>query len=167
MKTTAPSPLRRLVGAAATLALTLAGLTAAAMPARADNDDLAKALAAIAALAIIAKTIDDNDRGYRPPPVYHPHPRPHPVPEPVRRVLPTACAIELNDRGDRDVWYLRPCLRDHGIRVDLPRRCEAEVRIRGRKVGALRQDCLIDAGFRPERGRWHDDRYKHENPRKW
>ena len=159
---------RRFVGAVASAAIALAGMTATALPARADNNDLARALAAIAALAIIAKAIDNNrdkgndepndwdngGHGPRPPPVYNP-PRPHPVPvpQPARNVLPRECAIELIDRGRRAVWYSRPCLQENGLRADLPRRCAAEVRIRGRDVTVYRQGCLVDAGFRTERGR--------------
>jgi hypothetical protein len=155
---------RRFVAAIASAAIALAALTAAAMPARADNKDLARALAAIAALAIIAKTVDDNrdrDRGrdhgwhggHPRPPVY----QPDPWPRPARNVLPRECAMALGDRGRREIWYARSCLQDHGVRVNPPRHCAAEVRIRGRKVTAYRQDCLINAGFRPERGR-HDNR---------
>ncbi|MFN4159314.1 MAG: hypothetical protein ACK4GO_13025 [Gemmobacter sp.] len=153
-----------LAGAAAALAL----MTVAAAPARADDGrDLARALAAIAAVAIIAKTIDNNKKRSEPVPVEPAHGWGHSYPGHGKpgygrpgqgwdrdrgQVLPAQCAIEFpGQRGRPHVVYSEPCLRRSGINGRLPRGCEQQVRIQGRQVAVYPQACLTDVGFRLER----------------
>jgi len=134
-------------------------MTATAMPAHADrrSDDFAKALAAIAAIALIANQLQDRDvRPYRPPVVqpHRPpvvtHPRPQrPHPEPSRRPrVPSVCAIEIEDDYDISRVYGERCLRREGFDYRLPQRCAREVRLQGRDDRIYTERCLRDAGFR-------------------
>jgi hypothetical protein len=66
--------IRRFIATLTAAATVLAMLTATAAPARADNDDIAKALAAIAAIAIIGKVINDKKDRKRDAVVSHPQP---------------------------------------------------------------------------------------------
>lgn len=134
-----PSVRRRIVGTLAILATALALMTAAAaVPARADDRDLARALAAVAVLALIAATVGGdrprNDGSYG-----------------LRARLPAQCAVDLRYRRG-GVVYAEPCLRRSGVTGPLPRQCAASVRIHDRRVPVFPQDCLIAAGFRPPRG---------------
>jgi hypothetical protein len=132
---------RRILGTLAILATALALMTAAAaVPARADDRDLARALAAAAVLALIAATVDDADsKEYR----YDRRDR-------RRMYLPAQCAVDLRQRRG-GVVYAAPCLRQYGVDGPLPRSCAANVRIRGRHVTVFPEACLIGAGFRPPR----------------
>lgn len=165
MFTLARTTRRKLTAAIAALAMI--GATVTSAPARAaEGDDLARALAAIAALAIIAKAIDDRDDrpAYRPPvhpphvpphvpphrpPYWPPHHPPHPHP-PYHdiRVLPGSCrvAVVAPDRR-REVYYLGDCLRRAGL-YDLPRVCASEVRMNGTRSLVYRDRCLFDRGYR-------------------
>lgn len=154
---------RRFVATVAGAAVALGLMTAAAVPARAsDAEDLAKALAAIAAVAIIAKALD-NDRN-RPDPVQVPGwghgGRPAPGWDHGARRLPAQCAIDVPGRHRTHTVYSENCLRRAGVEGRLPRRCEQEVRIRGRFVTVFPEPCLIEAGFRRDRGRSHDRGYE-------
>lgn len=136
---------RRFSATVAAAATALALMTAAAVPARADSNDAAKALALIATVAIIGKALDDRNKR-RDEPVSHP-----------RRgdVLPRVCAIEIDAGRRSQTVYSGPCLRQEGLRARLPRQCEGSVRMRGRTVPVYGEACMIDAGFRVERGRDH------------
>jgi hypothetical protein len=139
---------RRFMATVAAAATALALMTAAAVPARADSDDAARALALIATVAILGKVLDDRNKR-----------RDQPVAHPARRdVLPRVCAIEIDTGRRIQTVYSGPCLREEGVRARLPRQCEGTVRMRGRTVPVYGQACLIDAGFRPERGR---DAHRH------
>lgn len=188
MKRAVPSVLsaaarRRLIATLAGAATAFALMTAAAMPARADSDgrDVARALAAIAAIALIAEAARKGER--RRDPV------PEPLPAPVHgpgwghgggwgpprhgggwghghgsrhRVLPAVCAMEFpGHRGPR-TYYAEPCLRREGVEARLPRGCAEQARLRGRIVPVYAEGCLIEAGFRPEgyrRGPYSNDRW--------
>lgn len=122
------------------LAAAMALMTAAAsVPARAD-DDLAKALAAIAVVGLIAKSMHDDDRrrddrrSYR----Y------------VDNVLPGYCAVDLNNRR-AGVVYAEPCLRNAGVGGRLPYRCSYDMKVRRQIVTVFPERCLREAGYRPER----------------
>lgn len=128
-------------------------LTATTMPAQADrrSDDFAKALAAIAAVALIANQLDDRydgGRPYRPPVVTAPRPQ-HPRPEPSRRPrVPSVCAIEIEDDYNVSNVYGERCLRNEGFDYRLPQRCAREVRLQGRNDRIYTERCLREAGFR-------------------
>ena len=113
----------------ATVAIT--SLSAAA-PARADSEDLARALAGIAALAIIGKAIHDRrkdddvvtrrtGRG----PIIEPRPLPRRV---ARRALPAQCLRHAEtDRGPRRVFGARCLERHYRHAHTLPRDCGRRV----------------------------------------
>lgn len=143
---------RRFIATLAALAL----MTAAAIPARADtrSDDLAKALAAIAAVAIIGSALNDNND--RRPTAVH-QPRYREVPQRAHRatVLPARCAVEVRGRRHSSVAYPERCLRRAGIDQRLPRQCEVVIQGRGRDRTAYDQNCLLNSGFRTQgRGRY-------------
>ncbi len=128
--------LRRLIGTLAATAAALGLMTAAAaVPARADNRDLARALIAVGAIALIAKVAGDSKR--RAPAV------------PNRGLLPADCAIEFDQGRDRTRVYSRPCLDRYGF-WDLPASCESSVRVQGRTIPVYGDRCLRRAGFRAE-----------------
>ncbi len=161
---------RRLVAALAAAAMVGATIAATAAPAKAspDADDIARALAAIAALAIIANAVDDDSPSYRPPyynpptyrppyynppyynpptyrPPYHPQPKP---PAHGAKVLPDSCRVAVVDRENRrNVYYTASCLRRAGVER-LPQACQTEVRLNGDKARVYRDNCLFNNGFR-------------------
>lgn len=164
--------MRRFIATLAAGATAFALMTAAAaVPARASgSDDLAKALAAVAAIAIIGAAVNDNrkDKAQAHAPQ---HPPQHaqgryrevdPWDEPTRRhhdkpqhgykaravTLPANCAVEVGGRHGVQTAYIGRCLQRSGIERNLPRRCELPVRLRGQRVAAYDQNCMIGAGFR-------------------
>lgn len=151
---------RRFVATIAATATALALMTAAAVPARADrqSDDFAKAVAAIAAIAVVGSTltVKDDRRAtvpYRPhgQPRYHEPTRRYTEPQRYRReaVLPRACAIEVRDRRYSSIAYTESCLRRAGFDQRLPRRCEITVG-HGRGRTAYDENCLLNSGFRTQ-----------------
>jgi hypothetical protein len=157
LKTTAA---RRFTATLAATAAVLALMTAAAVPARADqqSDDFAKAVAAIAAIAIVGSAINTKDdhsatAPHRPKaqPVYRAPHRGYSEPQRHRReaVLPSWCAMEVRDRRHISVVYPERCLRRAGFDQRLPRRCEISVGGgRGWSRTAYDQNCLLNSGFR-------------------
>jgi hypothetical protein len=131
---------RRIIGTIAGTAAALALMTAAAaVPARADSKDVAKALVAIGAIALIAKAARDRDRRRQPAPVTPPH----------RVLLPAACAIEFPSGEGWARVYSQPCLDRHGL-WNLPAQCESAVRVQGQTIRVFGEACLSRAGYRPE-----------------
>lgn len=130
---------------AAVLSMSLAISTLSTTPARAD-EDVAKVLAGLVALGIIAKVIDDrNDRKVTR------HAKPAPVvvqPKPVRKVAPNRCLRnQWTHRGNRQV-YSAHCMRRH-TDVRLPRDCRREVRTRdGENFRFFTPRCLRQHGWR-------------------
>ena len=117
------------------------GLLATAAPARADNDDLAKALAALAIVGIIASTVNNN-RPRQQEHIYHP-------PQPVRVPrVPAVCGIEIQGQRTSATVYGENCLREEGFDWRLPERCARPARIYGRNDRIYTEHCLRDAGFR-------------------
>ena len=148
---------RRLAAFAGILAAALALMTAAAaVPARADGDDLAKALAAVAIIGLIAKSIEDDDRDdRRGDDRWRDDRRGDDRRRDDRRyrdVLPAHCAVDTRSRRG-GVVYAERCLRNAGVSGRFPYYCSRDVRVRGRYVTVFPQRCLVDAGYRPERRR--------------
>jgi hypothetical protein len=162
---------RRFTITLAATATALALMTAAAVPARAENrqDNVAAALAAVAAIAIIGVALNENDgrRDHRanaappPPRVVH---SPRELRNDGRRhrhasdryapVLPAQCAVQVRDRRQISVAYTERCLRRSGVEGRLPRQCEVSLDARGRTRTAYDQNCLLNSGFRVQgRGR--------------
>jgi hypothetical protein len=142
-----PPPLsRRLVAGLAALATALSLLAATAVPARADNSDLVKAIAGLAAVALIAREIDKSDRRSA-------RPRAQPVRDPVKAPLvrpgvPAVCAIDIDGTSTPTVRvFAERCLREEGFTWRLPESCARTVRIFGRPDRIFPATCLTDAGF--------------------
>jgi hypothetical protein len=125
-------------GGAAALALVLA----TAIPAKAEKNDLAKALIAALVVGAIAHELKDKDK---PAPL----PLPLPEPEPVKsKRVPAVCAISI-DGADRSVTlYPESCLREEGFDYRLPRGCANSATIFGERDRVYSAQCLKDAGFR-------------------
>lgn len=141
---------RRLVATVAAAATALGLLAGSAIPARADNGDLAKALAAIAIVGIIANEASKNRRQQQQP-VYQPQPYPYPQqhPQPTRAPrVPSVCAIEISGNSGTATVYGERCLRDEGFSYRLPQYCARSARIYGQTDRIYSDQCLRDAGFR-------------------
>ena len=123
-----------LTGGAAALAVVLA----TTIPAKAEKNDLAKALIAALVVGAIAHELKDKDR-----------PVPLPVPEPVKsKRVPAVCAISI-DGADRSVTlFPETCLREEGFSYRLPRHCANSATIFGKRDRVYSAQCLRDAGFR-------------------
>jgi len=132
---------RRLVAALTGLAVMITGAT----PVHADkNDDLAKALAAIAIVGIIAAEANkDKGRGQT---------RDKPGHGNTRRV-PEVCAIDINSGRTEVTVYAERCMREEGFSYRLPEHCAGSIRIYGQRDRIYSAQCLRDAGFRVGRGR--------------
>lgn len=153
MSTVLPAAFRRLASLAVAAAIALAGVTAGAAPARAD-DDLARFLAGAAGLVALYAILDNNRRTAAAPPQrgsgwQQQHRRPV--------VLPARCAVEVRTRGQgRQTFYGERCLREAGISTrSLPNRCEVTLRARQGQRTAYSEACLLRAGYRVQgdRGR--------------
>ncbi len=138
---------RRLAGLSAAAAVGLAGITAGASPARAD-EDLTRFLAGAAGLVAIYAILDSNRRAQPAPPQrgrgwQQQQHRPS-------AVLPARCAVEVRTRGQgRQVFYGERCLRQAGINTRrLPNRCEVTLRARQGQRSAFSEACLVRAGYR-------------------
>jgi hypothetical protein len=117
---------RRITLAIGAAAIALGTITATALPARANGDDVAKVIAGVTALAIIGSAINNSNRAHATPPVsrawqqggnpgwhhdrrggwHHPKPQPHRgwAPPPRQR---EACTVWIN--GRRYVQDSRRC----------------------------------------------------------
>lgn len=138
---------RRLVATVAAAATVLGLLAGSAIPARADNDDLAKALAALAIVGIIASQVNKNrNRAQAQQPL---DPYPHHRPQNSRHPrVPSVCAIEISGNSGTATVYGESCLRDEGFTYRLPQHCARTARIYGRNDRIYSDQCLRDAGFR-------------------
>lgn len=123
-----------ITGGAAALALVLA----TAIPAKAEKNDLAKALIAALVVGAIAHELKDKDK-----------PVPLPIPEPVKsKRVPAVCAISI-DGADRSVTlFPESCLREEGFNYRLPRHCANSATIFGKRDRVYSAQCLREAGFR-------------------
>lgn len=155
-------------------AVALAAVTASPAPAAADDKDVLRALAGIAAVAVIAGALQNQGRAQ---PVARAQPwlpvSPAPAPryaEPEPRWdddrawyddrsrdtrggprLPSVCAVEVD--GPRPAtYYAETCLKREGVGYGLPRYCAQTIRSRDWQGRVYEGDCLRDAGYRL--GRW-------------
>lgn len=158
------APARRFVATVAAAATALALMTAGAMPARAstETDNFAKAIAALAAIAIIGSAINDSNRKNK---AVAPQPRRdsdrydrdgrynrdnrHDRRQQAR-ILPQECAVEVRSRRRSQTLYVGRCLNRNGVTRQLPQQCATQVYLRNRPVTAYDEACLRDAGFRTE-----------------
>lgn len=162
-------------------AVSVAAITSGAGPAAADDKDMLRALAGIAAVAVIAGAIQNQNRAPQPvtrAPVYE---QPKPAvnfynAEPrwqaerdwenqrdwqrhddrYSRVsqgprLPGTCAVEVS--GPRPAtYYAETCLKREGVGYGLPQYCAQSIRSRDWQGRVYEEECLRDAGYRV--GRW-------------
>lgn len=121
----------RLTGGALAVALVMG----AALPAKADRDDVAKALVGALVLGVIVNELDDR-------------PRADPARDRGRgNRVPAVCAISI-DGAERSVTlYSENCLRREGV-GRLPRECANYATIFGQEDRVYAATCLRDAGFR-------------------
>lgn len=143
---------RRMIVIVAAAATALGLLAGTSVPARADNDDLAKALAALAIVGILAgqgnraqaRQFQDTpryDHGHKPRPVRHPR-------------VPATCAIEISGQSGTATVYGENCLRQQGFDYRLPEYCARSARIYGQRDRIYSDQCLREAGFRVEGARY-------------
>ena len=128
-----------------------------AAPARANDDDVAKALAAILGLAIVGKVIidsrdDKRKKAKQVQPRRHVDPYVHPRPRPDRvnrKLLPQQCFRSFEVRNGYMRGFGRRCLNRHfDYAHQLPGRCYREVWTdRGRR-GVYGARCLRERGYR-------------------
>jgi hypothetical protein len=166
---TRPAILVNLTTAAAVAA---AAIFAGTGPVQAKDDDLLKIIAGVAAVAVIANVITQNQRqATRVTRNVTPEPQPRPRAtqaedywrylDPVKPVrstrgprLPAACALEF-EGGPRPVtYYAESCLRREGVAYALPQYCAEQIRSRDWQGRVYEAECLRDAGYRTER--WSD-----------
>jgi hypothetical protein len=149
---TARNSSRRLVAIVAAAATALGLLAGTAIPARADNDDLAKALAALAIVGIIAHQANKNRNRAT---VYQPVAPQPPQPQPARTTrVPAACAIEISGNSGTATVFGERCLREQGFTWRLPQYCARSARIYGQNDRIYSDQCLRDAGFRVSASRY-------------
>lgn len=136
-------------------AIAITGFSAA--PARAGQDDLNKALAALAGLALLGAVIhharDDDkkerrrviDRRYDPydPPISRPLPR-----RVERKILPQQCLRSVDARDGRLQVFGRRCLkRNYSYADSLPGKCKRRFRGKGEKRVGYEARCLRREGY--------------------
>jgi hypothetical protein len=152
-------------------AVALAAITAGPAPAAAKDKDMLRALAGIAAIAVIAGAIQQNQGRAQPvaraqswvPVTPAPAPRyADPEPrwddsrawsedryQPVRGGprLPSVCAVEVD--GPRPAtYYAESCLRREGAAYGLPQYCAQTIRSQDWQGRVYEGECLRDAGYR-------------------
>jgi hypothetical protein len=143
---------------AAAIAATIAITGFAAAPARADGDDVARALAGIAALALIARAIDkrnDERAVTRQQHNFQPHfnapapikPRPLP-PQVSRKLLPEQCLRTFDGPYGQTRAFGARCLsRNYTFADHLPRQCAEQVFTRNGTGWAYNARCLRRQGY--------------------
>lgn len=156
---------QKFITAVAAVSIMITGFAVA--PARADSDDMNRALLALLGVAIVGAVIHDrkrdDDRVHRPQVQPHPHKRPHikpypkphvkprPVPSRVhRKLLPAQCLRTIhNRRGQRIREFGLRCMRENYRHVNrLPQYCVRKDRThKGIRMG-YEVRCLRDAGYR-------------------
>ena len=128
------------------LAIALSISTFSAVPARADNRDLAKIIAGIAAIAIISNALDNGNVNltYNPPFNHPAHPR---------WDLPERCLKTIDTRRDGEVrMFTKRCLRrNYQWFESLPERCEFTVGRHNNRTTGYRPRCLRREGYRFDR----------------
>lgn len=146
---TKPRRLRLRFVALVTAVAVAFGLLGTAGPARADNDDLVKALAALAVVGIIAHGMNKEKKAKKPRETPKPRPVQKPVPQPIRApYVPEVCAIEIQGARTAATVYGENCLIRQGFDWRLPAYCARPARIYGRDDRIYTEQCLQDAGFR-------------------
>ena len=131
----------------------IAGLAASAAPARADSEDIAKALAGIAALVIIGKAIEkqkDREHVSRKQTYPQSYPQPRPLPHDVRRkLLPAECLFDVRTRHGHQRFFGARCLQNNYRHASsLPRACTVQIPARNGWRYGYDPRCLRQSGYR-------------------
>jgi hypothetical protein len=139
---------RQFIGAIAAAAIAITGFTAA--PARAGDDEVGAALAALLGLAIVGAVIHDKKKDKKRHQVHTPvHPKPIHKPKRVnRKLLPQHCLRSFStDRGHRRLFGQRCLHKNYKFVNSLPHSCHREVYThRGWRAGYGAR-CLSRHGF--------------------
>lgn len=148
-----PAPHRKFIAFVVCLSIAITGFST--VPARAD-EDVAKVIAGLAALAILGAAINkanDNDHdgyvarrpAYTPPPVYRPKPLPRRV---ARYNLPGKCLREFRGFSGRKLLGEK-CLRKNYRHVArLPQNCRVTFWNGRKNKTAYKSRCLMRNGYR-------------------
>ncbi|WP_299608681.1 hypothetical protein [uncultured Tateyamaria sp.] len=118
---------RQFIGLVAAVAIAITGFTAA--PARAGDDEVGAAIAALLGLAIVGAVIHDKKKDKKKRHSVHRPVHPKPIPKRVnRKLLPQQCLRSVpTDRGYRQIFGQR-CLNNHYRHVNsLPHACHRDV----------------------------------------
>ena len=140
---------RTFISAVAGISFVIAGFSAA--PARAGDEDVARALAAILGIAIIGAAINDARKDNDAKPVVRHYPRPRPLPKQVnRRVLPENCFRAYSDtRGGRVAAFSPHCLNQrYAYASNLPRTCLRQAFTPRGWRNVYGAKCLRNKGYR-------------------
>lgn len=141
---------------AASLAISL---FAGAAPARADSDDFAKALAGIAAIAIIGKAINDRNDRKKAHVSRNSHTHgvaPRPTPKRFSRYdLPAQCLFDfdLGRHGSMRMFGKRCLERNYRFSHNLPNVCEQRIWTDQGMRRGYSPRCLRESGYRMSRNR--------------
>ncbi|APX12993.1 hypothetical protein [Tateyamaria omphalii] len=117
---------RQFIGLVAAAAIAITGFSAA--PARAGDDEVGAALAALLGLAIVGAVIHDRNKDRKKRHTVHTPVHPKPVPKRVnRKLLPQQCLRSFHtNQGQRRVFGQR-CLHNHyQFAHSLPQTCRRE-----------------------------------------
>lgn len=141
---------RKFISLIAGASILITGLAAA--PARAGDDDVARALAALVGIAIIGAAINDARKDDHAQPVVRHKPRvaPRPLPRRVnRKLLPQRCFRSFwGDRGGQVRGFGPKCLRNNYPFVrSLPQTCLRAVRGSGGRHNIYGARCLRSKGY--------------------
>lgn len=146
----APQPAsRRLTALVAAIAVALGLVAGSAVPARADGGDLAKALAAIAVVGLIAsaaKAKDDEKQRERDRKAREKKAREEKKRE-ATRTVPAACAIEIAGTRTSATVYAESCMTKRRV-AHLPVWCARPATILGQRDFIYTESCLREGGLR-------------------
>jgi hypothetical protein len=160
------------INAVTAAAVSLAAITSGAVPAAAKDDDMLKVLAGIAAVAVFAGVLNQQQQKNRGT-VSRAQPLPVQPALPAWQEpdtgwrddawqrndladtrggprLPGICAMEFGNVSRPAVYYAEPCLRREGAGYGLPQYCAQQIRTRDYQGRAFEAECLREAGYRIE-----------------
>jgi hypothetical protein len=158
-------------------AICLAAITAGPAQAATRDDDLLKALAGVAAVAVFAGLISQQQRNRDAATRTQPLPLQPELPawgnqgtgwqndrwrddglqgdragNRTGPRLPGVCAFDIGSAARPATLYAESCLRREGLAYGLPRHCARQINRRDFQGRAYEADCLRDAGYRA--GHW-------------
>ena len=159
------------INAVTAAAVSLAAITSGTVPAAAKDDDMLKVLAGIAAVAVFAGMLNQQQKNQGKVSRALPLPVQPALPawqnqntawqnDSWQRSdradtrggprLPAVCALEFGNASRPAVYYAEPCLRQEGAAYGLPQFCAQQIHTRAYRGRAFEAECLRDAGYRTE-----------------